>query len=49
MTWAAFRPSDDQTERGYLIPANMFAVVILEQLEEIFNVVYNDQYLRAGK
>jgi meiotically up-regulated gene 157 (Mug157) protein len=35
MTWSAFRPSDDQTQYGYLVPSNMFAVVALNFLEEI--------------
>ncbi|WP_066067040.1 glycoside hydrolase family 125 protein [Neobacillus soli] len=41
MTWSAFRPSDDACTYGYLVPANMFAVVILgyaaEMCEEVLN------------
>ena len=32
---SAFRPSDDATQYGFLIPSNMFAVVSLRQLAEI--------------
>ena len=41
MTWSGFRPSDDSCTYGYLIPSNMFAVVILEYLEEIFSEILN--------
>ena len=37
MTWSGFRPSDDACRYGYLIPSNMFAVVILGYMEEIFS------------
>ncbi|MGX7352417.1 hypothetical protein RU97_GL001873 [Enterococcus canis] len=36
MTWSGFRPSDDACRYGYLVPSNMFAVVVLGYLEEIF-------------
>lgn len=39
MTWSGFRPSDDACNYGYLIPSNMFAVVILGYLEELFTEV----------
>ncbi|WP_261805985.1 glycoside hydrolase family 125 protein [Lapidilactobacillus luobeiensis] len=35
MSWSGFRPSDDACVYGYLVPANMFAVVILNYLQEI--------------
>lgn len=35
MTWSGFRPSDDACTFGYLIPANMFAVVVLRHIAEI--------------
>lgn len=43
MIWSAFRPSDDACEYGYLIPSNMFAVVVLGYLEEIFSNVLDDK------
>ncbi|EPY09598.1 glycoside hydrolase family 125 protein [Paenibacillus sp. MER 180] len=42
MTWSAFRPSDDACTFGYLVPSNMFAVVVLRYLEEIATTVYED-------
>ncbi|MGM7723575.1 glycoside hydrolase family 125 protein [Metabacillus sp. Hm71] len=45
MTWSGFRPSDDACKYGYLIPANMFAVVVLKQLKEIAEEVLNDKNL----
>jgi meiotically up-regulated gene 157 (Mug157) protein len=36
MTWSGFRPSDDACTYHYLVPANMFAVVVLGYLERIF-------------
>lgn len=35
MTWSGFRPSDDACRYGYLVPSNMFAVVVLRYLGEI--------------
>lgn len=35
LIFSAFRPSDDATQYGFLIPSNMFAVVSLHQLAEI--------------
>ena len=34
MVWSGFRPSDDACKFGYLIPANMFAVVVLNHIVE---------------
>ncbi|MGX7202152.1 metal-independent alpha-mannosidase [Enterococcus plantarum] len=45
MTWSGFRPSDDSCTYNYLIPANMFAVVILGYMEAISNEIYNDNLL----
>ncbi|MBE5734418.1 MAG: glycoside hydrolase family 125 protein [Clostridiales bacterium] len=45
MTWSGFRPSDDTCTYNYLIPSEMFAVVTLGYLEEIFEKVYKDQIL----
>jgi meiotically up-regulated gene 157 (Mug157) protein len=44
MTWSGFRPSDDACKYGYLIPSNMFAVVVLGYLETIFtSILKNDE------
>lgn len=48
MIWSGFRPSDDACEYGYLIPANMFAVVILGYLAEIASSVLRDAALEQG-
>lgn len=45
MTWSGFRPSDDACKYGYLVPSNMFAVVVLKYLEEILVDVYENQEL----
>lgn len=42
LTWSGFRPSDDACVYGYLIPSNMFAVVVLGYLEEILSKFYNE-------
>lgn len=47
MTWSGFRPSDDCCAYGYLVPSNMFAVVILGYLEEIFSSVLDDAAITA--
>lgn len=51
MTWSGFRPSDDACEYQYLIPSEMFAVVILGYMSEIAREVYHDEKLalRAEK
>ena len=46
MTWSGFRPSDDACRYGYLVPANLFAIVALRQLAEISDTVWNDGVLR---
>jgi len=45
MTWSGFRPSDDACTYGYLIPSNMFAVVVLGYLSEIARDVLGDTIL----
>ena len=45
MTWSGFRPSDDACVYGYLVPANMFAVVVLNQLAEIAKDALDDEAL----
>lgn len=44
MTWSAFRPSDDQTRYGYLIPSNMMATVALDQLFEMVRALYPKEH-----
>ena len=39
---SSFRPSDDATQYGFLIPSNMFAVVSLRQLAAIERKVYGN-------
>ncbi|CAF0719175.1 unnamed protein product [Adineta steineri] len=43
MTWSGFRPSDDPTTYGYLIPSNMMASVVLEQLTEMIINLFPEQ------
>lgn len=43
MTWSGFRPSDDACTFGYLVPSNMFAVVALKYLIEIFTEFFGDE------
>ena len=45
MTWSGFRPSDDACVYGYLIPANMFAVVSLRYMAEILEDIYQEKAL----
>lgn len=45
MTWSGFRPSDDACTYGYLVPSNMFAVVVLGYMEEIVTEIYGDAKL----
>lgn len=43
MTWTGFRPSDDECEYGFLVPANMFAVVVLRYMAELAPVLWKDK------
>lgn len=47
MTWSAFRPSDDACRYNYLIPSQMYAVVVLGYLAEIAETVYDDPALAS--
>ncbi len=51
MTWSGFRPSDDACIYNYLIPSEMYAVVVLRYLAEIAREIYQDEALalRAEK
>ncbi len=42
---STFRPSDDATTYGFLIPSNLFAVISLRQMAEISNKVTGDKTL----
>jgi hypothetical protein len=42
LTWSGFRPSDDACTYGYLIPSNMLASVVLEDIAEIAREIYGD-------
>ena len=43
LLWSGFRPSDDACEYGYLIPANMFAYVVLGYMAQIGREIYKDE------
>jgi uncharacterized protein len=45
LVWSGFRPSDDACTFGYLIPANMFAVVTLGALATLAYEVFDDTVL----
>ncbi|MCY9670470.1 glycoside hydrolase family 125 protein [Paenibacillus alginolyticus] len=45
MSWSGFRPSDDACKLGYLIPSNMFAVVVLGYVNEIAEDILKDTHL----
>jgi meiotically up-regulated gene 157 (Mug157) protein len=51
MTWSGFRASDDACTYSYLVPDNMFAVVVLGYMERIFTEITPDATLadRARK
>ena len=45
MTWSGFRPSDDACTYGYLVSANMFAVVVLREMAEMVTDGFGDTAL----
>lgn len=47
MTWSGFRPSDDACTYHYLVPANMFAVVVMGYVERIFTDILDDAGIAA--
>jgi len=47
MVWSGFRPSDDACARGFHIPANMFAVVVLGHVAAFADDIYGDADLGA--
>ncbi len=47
MSWSGFRPSDDSCQYGYLVPANMFAVVILGYLATFAADHFHDSNMAA--
>ena len=47
MICSTFRPSDDATTYGYLIPSNCFAVVSLNQLAEMVKSIKHDDSFAA--
>ncbi len=47
MTWSGFRPSDDACRYHYLIPSEMFAVVILGYMAEFAEKVYHDNNMKT--
>jgi uncharacterized protein len=47
MVWSGFRPSDDACTYGYLIPANMMAVVELGHISEMATTIFGDAALAA--
>lgn len=47
MTWSGFRPSDDACIYGYLVPSNMFAIVVLDYLREIFTTILPNEQKTA--
>ena len=47
MTWSGFRPSDDACRFGYLIPANLYAVVALRKAALLLRGGFGDEALAA--
>lgn len=47
MIWCGFRPSDDACAYGFHIPSNLFAIRVLELVEELAGEIWSDQKLAA--
>lgn len=47
MLWSGFRPSDDCCHYHYLVPSNMFAVVVLGYLEELYLELFENPALAS--
>jgi meiotically up-regulated gene 157 (Mug157) protein len=45
MTWSGFRPSDDPTKYGYLIPSNIHAAAGLERVMELNQRIWKSESL----
>jgi meiotically up-regulated gene 157 (Mug157) protein len=45
LTWTGFRPSDDACKYGFLVPANMFAVTVLEYMVDMANELWGNRKL----
>lgn len=43
LIWTAFRPSDDASSLGYLVPSNAFASVMLDHLSRLLAVINEKQ------
>lgn len=48
LIWSGFRPSDDACTYGYLIPSNMFVVVIMGYLEEMARELFHDERMERA-
>jgi meiotically up-regulated gene 157 (Mug157) protein len=49
LTWSAFRPSDDKTTYGYLIPSNMMMAVELKRLAQLLVLVDSPTSSRVSR
>jgi len=47
LTWTGFRPSDDECEYGFLVPANMMAVTALEYAADMAVTLWDNPGLAA--
>lgn len=43
LLWSGFRPSDEPCKHHYLIPSNIFAIKVLQEVEEISNTVWKNK------